>query len=73
MKDKLDIKIENDVEDGLDGLYCAVCFDGSKPNWENQDHISGVFRLSKTETEAGGGGLQTRRFLNLKGSIRGDI
>ena len=73
MKDKLDIKIENYVEDGLDGLYCAVYFDGSKPNWENQDHISGVFRLSKTEAETEGGNLQTRIFLNLKGSIRRDI
>ena len=48
---KLEIVKEPDVEEGVDGFYCVVCFDSSRPNWTNKGQVTGVFRLKKAGTE----------------------
>ena len=64
-----DIEIikEEDVKPGLDGYYCNLCCQGTKPNFETQSN--GVFTVDKVEAKKAKDKNQSRAFLNLKGHI----
>ena len=47
--EKVKIKKREEIEDGVDGFFCEICFDGSDPDWKSKTKISGVFRLEKEE------------------------
>ena len=56
---------EDSIKDDVDGYYCRICFDNSKPNWDVQS--SGAFKF---DVLGEGGSHQSRQFINLKNNIK---
>ena len=46
----INFKKVEDVNDGVDGFYCELCFGGSEPNWESlPKSAAGAFKYTKAE------------------------
>ena len=71
--EKVKIQKRDNVEDGVDGFFCEVCFDGSEPDWKNKDSIPGVFRFENEEPEEGEKEKQSEKFRNLKKNVRNHL
>ena len=72
--EELGIAKEVEVDVGVDGYYCSVCFDGSQPNWKNKvSNIPGMFKLSRSELSDEGKETQNDGLRNLKKHIKGHL
>ena len=58
--EQLNLEKRADIEEGVDGYFCVLCFQGLEPNWRNRDRVAGVFRCEKEEP--GEGGKQSQKF-----------
>ena len=67
--DSLQFLKREDIQDGVDGYFCGLCFDGSEPNWES-GKVAGAFKFTKTEEEDE---LQSRNLRNLKTNAKNHI
>ena len=67
--ESLHIKKEEEVKDDVDGFFCSLCFDGSKPNWNNKNQ-SGTLKFNKAKNTAETSGNQSMELRNLKCHIK---
>ena len=61
----VDIKKELDVEENIDGYYCDICFDGSKPDFAQQSNGAFTFDKIKALELNSEGAKQSRELINF--------
>ena len=64
------IKKELDVEENIDGYYCDICFDGTKPDFAQQSNGAFTFDKIKALELNSEAAKQSRELLNFKKSIK---
>ena len=63
------MKKEEEFKEDVDGYFCTLCFDGSKPNLENKNQ-SGALKFNQTKNTEEKSDNQSRELRNLKISIK---
>ena len=59
------IKKVIDVEENIDGYYCDICFDGSKPDFAQQSNGAFTFDKIKALELNSEGAKQSRELINF--------